>query len=210
MNIITRLRRFRWHWLERRKIKREIKEAVLRGNVNVIIGAGLTNYHGWIKTDYPFFDLLNMKHWNYFFSNYKADKFLAEHVFEHFYEEQIQFVLKMASRFMNKGGCIRIAVPDGFHPDKKYIDYVRPNGSGAGADDHKVLLNYKSLSDLLKRSGLEPTLIEYWDENGELKENDCKPENGYIKRTKKNINQSKTPDNYGFVYTSLVVDGMKK
>ncbi|WP_017731989.1 class I SAM-dependent methyltransferase [Nafulsella turpanensis] len=210
MDIITKLRRARWHFIERRKIKREVNAAALRGKIKVIVGAGSTGYSGWIKTDYPFFNLLNSRHWEYIFSNdKKVDNFLAEHVFEHFTESQIQFILKKAVEFMKKGGCFRIAVPDGFHPDKKYIDYVKPNGSGPGSDDHKVLLNYKCLSDILRNCGLEPRLVEYWNENGDFQGWESEDENGHIMRVMRNQNDSAKKDQRGFFYTSLVIDGIK-
>ncbi len=48
---------------------------------------------------------------------------------------------------------IRIAVPDGFHKDENYIRSVKPGGTGIGADDHKHLFNYKSLSTLFEKQG---------------------------------------------------------
>ena len=53
--------------------------------------------------------------------------------------------------FLRPGGRLRIAVPDGFHPEPGYIEYVRPGGTGIGADDHKVLYNYQSLRKLLEK-----------------------------------------------------------
>jgi len=209
MNPITRLRRHRWHLMERRAIKKNIVNASKKGKVKIIVGAGYTSYEGWIKTDFPFFDLLNPKHWKYFFSRNKVDNLLAEHVLEHLHPEQCEFVFEMASQNMKKGGCFRIAVPDGYHSDQKYIDYVKPGGNGPGADDHKILFNYQTLSKMVQRHGFEPNPVEYWKENGELISTNFNEGSGPIQRTRKNIEDKKI-NSLPFTYTSLVLDAIRK
>jgi predicted SAM-dependent methyltransferase len=101
---------------------------------------------------------------------------------------------------------LRIAVPDGFHPDPDYIEYVRPGGTGAGADDHKVLYNYKLLSEQLRRAGFEVTLLEYWDENGDFHFRPWSSRDGYISRSRDHDERNQ---NGTLAYTSLIVDAIK-
>jgi len=44
---------------------------------------------------------------------------------------------------------LRVAVPDGFHPNPGYIERVKPGGTGPGAGDHKILYTYRTLSAIL-------------------------------------------------------------
>jgi predicted SAM-dependent methyltransferase len=102
---------------------------------------------------------------------------------------------------------VRIAVPDGFHTDKAYIDHVRPGGTGPAADDHKQLFNYRSLCTIFEEVGYSSTLIEYWDENGVFR-SDYKngDEKGHIKRCL--LNHRKNIDGKPN-YTSLIIDFTK-
>ena len=72
-------------------------------------------------------------------------------------------------------------MPDGFHPDKKYINKVKPGGSGEGAEDHKHLFNYKILIEIFKETGYKAKIVEYWDEKGKF-HSSYDDNNGYIKR----------------------------
>jgi hypothetical protein len=63
----------------------------------------------------------------------------AEHVWEHLMPEQGATAARICHRFLRPGGYVRVAVPDGLHPDPKYVEWVRPGGSGLGAWDHTVL-----------------------------------------------------------------------
>ena len=101
---------------------------------------------------------------------------------------------------------MRIAVPDGFHPDPAYITHVKPGGTGPGADDHKILDTYKSLQDILIQAGYKVELLEYFDEFRVFHQNDWDPKEGYVRRSKK-INQRDIRDKLD--YSSLIVDAIK-
>ena len=64
---------------------------------------------------------------------------LAEHVFEHLDFQQGVIAINNCYEYLEVGGSIRIAVPDGNFPNEDYIKYVKPNGTGLGAMDHKIL-----------------------------------------------------------------------
>ena len=131
---------------------------------------------------------------------------MAEHVWEHLIIEDAKIGLENCYKYLKKGGRFRIAVPDGFHPDPDYINYVKPGGHGAGADDHKVLYNYKSFGKCLEESGFRVNLLEYFDEQGNFHYQEWDPEDGMIKRSKRFDKRNKDGK---LNYTSLIIDGIK-
>ncbi|MBP9122661.1 MAG: hypothetical protein KBF60_05910, partial [Ignavibacteriaceae bacterium] len=139
--------------------------------IRVIIGSGDTLYWGWFPTDIKTLDITNEKDLKFYFAKQKMDFILAEHVLEHLETADLELMALNIKKYSNKGANFRVAVPDGYHTDKSYIDHVRPGGTGPAADDHKHLLNYRSLSSFFEKYGYTSTLIEYWDENGVFKSN---------------------------------------
>lgn len=178
-----------------------------RKKLFVIVGSGGTKYKGWLSTDKDFIDITNRNIFLKLLKNKKMSKVLAEHVFEHLSQTDLKNALDNIYEFMEIGGILRVAVPDGFHKDKKYIDAVKPSGNGVGADDHKHLFTYQSLGNILKGIGFDINMIEYWDENKNFHSCYQNDENGVIQRAY--INDSR---NFAgmFNYTSLIVDAVKK
>lgn len=171
--------------------------------IKIVIGAGLTEFDGWIATDIPAFDILKHEHWAILFQPNTIYRMLAEHVFEHLTEAQFQDFLRVARSYLAKDGRIRIAIPDGNHPDPAYIERVRPNGTGEGAHDHKVLYTCDKITRLLDHEGYEYELVEYFDGGGQFHQIDWDNADGYIKRSAGNDHRNaKNP----LSYTSLIVD----
>lgn len=197
MVILNKLRRYRWIISGRWKIKKQIKNAVKRGNVKIIIGSGGTHYEGWIATDLPHFDILKKSDWEYFFGQYKIDNILAEHVLEHLTEKEVEYVLQFAYQYLNTDGRFRIAVPDSFHPDPTYIEMTKPPKDG-----HKVFWNYKTFSNLAIKIGLQITLLEYFDEKQIFQQQTFSNNDGYITRRK----QNNFMEGYRNDYSSLILD----
>jgi predicted SAM-dependent methyltransferase len=92
------------------------------------------------------------------------------------------------------------------HPDSAYIDYVRPGGTGVGADDHKILYTYKTMTQRLEKAGFRVKLLEYWDEGGKFHYIDWTDEGGRIKRSRRYDDRNKDGK---LGYTSLIVDAVK-
>ncbi|MBC7485905.1 MAG: hypothetical protein H7282_04055 [Cytophagaceae bacterium] len=161
---------------------------------------------GWIPSEWHFLNLLNEQEWLTYFKEDSISNILAEHVWEHLTPEDGKVAVRTCYRFLKKGGRLRIAVPDGFHPDPTYIDYVKVGGSGAGADDHKILYTYKIMTDILEQAGYKVQLLEYFDESGIFHHNAWEAKAGYIHRSIKNDkrNADGKPN-----YTSLIVDAVK-
>ena len=131
----------------------------------------------------------------------------AEHVWEHLNRDEIGVVNRFCYDDLNVGGVIRIAVPDGYHPDESYIDHVKPNGVGVGSDDHKILYTYDILKKELEDAGFVVELLEYWDENGEFHRKDWISEDGHVRRSADH--DSRNVDG-NLNYTSLIIDGIKR
>ncbi len=196
-----------------RKIKKIYQKLAIKlkiyfaKEINLILGAATSNYPQWIPSDIHILDIRSEKDFYRLLGNKKINKILAEHVFEHLEEEDLLIALKNIHKFLMPGGNFRIAVPDGFHIDPSYIEYVKPCGKGSGAEDHRLLFNYQMMSNLLVKSKFKVKLIEYWDESGKFNTTYQNDNLGYIIRCFINhrYNQDGNPN-----YTSLIVDAVKE
>jgi predicted SAM-dependent methyltransferase len=185
-----------------KRLKKQIKKRPLK----IVVGAGGIFEEGWVETDIHTLNLLEIKDWENLFKKKKIDIILAEHVWEHLTVSDGKLALSNCYKFLKNGGHIRIAVPDGFNPNPGYIDYVKPGGNGAGADDHKILYDYKLLKSCLEESGFRVNLLEYFDEEGKFHFNEWDTNEGMIRRSKRFDERNKN----GFLnYTSLIMDGVK-
>lgn len=172
----------------------------------LILGASNTCQTGWISTDVDLLDVTSWRDWERVFGRRRADALMAEHVWEHLNEDQTRAANANCFTFLTPGGYLRLAVPDGFHPDPKYIEYVRPGGTGAGATDHKIQYNYRLLTSRLEMVGFTVSLLEYWDEDGRFHFTDWSSDGGHITRSRR-FDERNVPGN--LAYTSLIVDATK-
>jgi predicted SAM-dependent methyltransferase len=172
----------------------------------IVIGSSGTRFDGWVSTDQEVLDLIDTKSWASFFEPNSLDAILAEHVWEHLHPHEAATAAMTCYTFLKPGGYLRVAVPDGFHPDRSYIDAVRPGGTGAGADDHKVLYTYASFRDLFVNSGFDVHLQEYFDERGQFHCSDWNPSEGMIQRSKR-FDPRNSPER--LAYTSIILDAIK-
>ena len=174
--------------------------------IKIIVGSGTTKYKGWFATDIHILDLTNENDFKKFFLTKKIDNIVAEHVLEHLSQNALELMLGNFVKYTSQRINIRIAVPDGFHSDSEYINKVKPGGVGEGAQDHKNLFNYKSLSELFSKHGFKVNIVEYWDETGQFHSNYKNNNNGYISRCL--INDERNVNNKP-IYTSLIIDFKK-
>lgn len=201
------LRKYRNH----AKLKHQ--QAIIRAGVKactrsqtplkVIIGAGDTRYDNWIATDIPAFHVLKREHWALLFQPASIHRLLAEHVFEHLTVAEMGQCLRLARPYMSPGGRIRLAVPDGNHPDENYREHVRPGGIGGGADDHKVLYTSETIANVLKECDYGFQLLEYYDASGEFHQEPWHAEDGFISRSAAHDDRNIDGN---LIYTSLIVD----
>jgi predicted SAM-dependent methyltransferase len=182
------------------------KNLIIRKAKNIILGAGNKNYLRWVSTDKNTLDILCRDNFKRYWKPSSRWIFLAEHVWEHLTIEESKIANANCFEFLQLGGRLRIAVPDGLHPDYLYINNVRPGGVGPGAEDHKVIYNYKLLRETLEEAGFKVDLLEYWDENGVFHFRKWDSEDGHICRSKRYDSRNK---NGALNYTSLIVDAIK-
>ncbi|MEO6038301.1 MAG: methyltransferase domain-containing protein [Saprospiraceae bacterium] len=186
---------------------RRLRRAARRPELKIVIGAGGFFPAGWTPTEVDFMNLLRPEDWQYYFQPDSIDAILAEHVWEHLTAADGLTALRFCRQYLKKGGYIRIAVPDGYNPDPAYQAQVRPGGTGAGADDHKLLYNHDSLAGQMENAGLKPKTLEYFDAQGHFQAEDWDPESGFVYRSRR-FDPRNTPDQIG--YTSLIMDGIKE
>jgi predicted SAM-dependent methyltransferase len=180
---------------------------VNRGALRIILGAGPVRARGWIATQYPEVDITDWQSLSRYFSAGRVGAILAEHVLEHLDHRSAVQAAKNCYRLLTFGGHIRVAVPDGFHPDIAYIEAVRPGGTGAGSDDHKVLYTYRSLSALFVDAGFTVQLLEWFDHSGQFNNISWNCDDGFIQRSLRFDPRNK---NSSPAYTSLILDAIKE
>nr|WP_131848291.1 SAM-dependent methyltransferase [Baia soyae] len=179
-------------------------------NIKVVIGAeGINNNPGWIHTDQHELSLLNRNDWIKRFSPNSIHTILAEHVWEHLtYEEGIQAAI-ICHEFLQPGGFIRCAVPDGHFPDPAYQQIVQVGGPGPPdhpAASHQIVYTHTTITAMFEAAGFDVTLLEYFDKNGQFQYHDWNEQDGFIYRSKR-FDHRNQDGNMGF--TSLIVDAGK-
>jgi len=178
----------------------------LKRATKVIIGAGGKSYDGWVSTDIQNLNITKRSDFEKYWNSDTIEAFLAEHVWEHLTEEEGKVAFNNCYDFLKTGGYLRLAVPDGYNPNPDYIKHVKPRGTGAAAEDHKILYNYHLLSDLLSQVGFKVDMLEYWDEKGQFHFNDWDILDGFIKRSKDHDERNSEGS---LNYSSLIVDAVK-
>jgi predicted SAM-dependent methyltransferase len=196
-----------------RELKREVEKRVAAGqDVNLIVGAGPGRHHiglkenhqeGWLLTDQSTLDALKARDWGSVFSKGTIRRIMAEHVVEHWTPEEFQHFLRIIAPFLAPNANLRVAVPDGFHPDPNYIADVQPGGSGPGSDDHEVLYTYQMMAKILADENWSFDVLEYFDEHGKFHKKQWDPADGFIQRSAHH--DQRNSDN-ALSYTSLIVD----
>jgi predicted SAM-dependent methyltransferase len=156
--------------------------------IKIIVGAAETHQNGWYSTNEQWLDITKTSDWQLVFKGKKnISHVVAEHVFKHLTYSECKKALTTINQVMIYGGRLRIAVPDGYHPDSDYIRHVGINGLGDDAKDHKQLLNVDLLIELLESAGFECYHLEGYKADGQLVENVFSFMDVFIRRTRTNI-----------------------
>lgn len=189
-----------------------ISRPVSRGEkIKIIVGAAETFQDGWYSTNEQWLDITDPADWRRVFDGRcLITHVVAEHVFEHLSFDECRKALANISSHMVDGGRLRIAVPDGYHPDQDYLSHVGIDGIGDDAADHKQLLNVDVLFQLFREAGFEARHLEGYDSEGNLVRNGYSTDDGSIQRSRDNASPD-SRNKWGFVDadTSLIVDGVK-
>ena len=192
-------------------LRRRVSEARLlfearRGHVNVVVGANGTRQPGWLQTEVEFLDLLRPEHFRRAFPKFAPRAILAEHVWEHLSLADGVLAAQHCHDFLVSGGHVRAAVPDGLHPDPRYIEWVRPGGSGPAAHEHRMLYTHRTFREVFERAGFAVTLLEYFDEEGRFQERAWDPSQGMIQRSLRFDHRNLDGKPH---FTSIVLDARK-
>ena len=195
------------NWHDRRSFAKSIARCVSSDRpIKIVIGSGGIFDEGWIPSDSNTLDLLKEEDWLRYFDKNQIHGLFAEHVWEHLTLAEAKIAVNLCYKYLASGGYLRIAVPDGLHSDQEYIRHVEPNGIGPGADDHKVLYDYISLSEILRSAGFDVELVEYFDESGAFHTSKWEDERGRVRRSLKYDSRNV----HGKLkYTSLIIDAIK-
>ena len=175
-------------------------------NPSIVIGASGISSTGWIATEQSWHDITSRQSWLIYFEPGNVKRILAEHVLEHLNPLEAVQATQNFYEFLEPGGYVRIAVPDGNHPSPEYIENVRPGGIGPGALDHKVLYTFAALNELFTNHGFIVKGLEYFSDSGTFISNNWKTEDGMIHRSYLNDGRNKggVPN-----YTSIIIDAFK-
>lgn len=152
----------------------------------IVIGASGVFEDGWIPTDAYQLDLVDRETWRRYLELASVDALLAEHVWEHLTLEEGRLGAQICYSYLRPGGYIRVAVPDGLHPDPEYREYIGIDGAaGGGIGGHKVVYTYKLLREVFEGAGFATRLLEYHDEAGQPHLSEWNPADGVIHRSSK-------------------------
>ena len=175
----------------------------------IVIGAGSKQPPGWLPTQIEFLNLLEPAQWESFFQPDSLQAMLAEHVWEHLTPEEGAQAARTCYRFLRPGGYLRVAVPDGLHPDPEYHEWVKVGGASPMqvANDHKVLYTHDTLRALFESAGFRVDLYEYFDEAGTFHFHDWDERAGKIWRSKR-FDRRNAGGTLRF--TSIVLDAVKE
>jgi predicted SAM-dependent methyltransferase len=207
-SIIRRVLRRTRAWCRRRSGSRRLRRrlAASPNQRRIVLGASGQYAPGWIPTEIEFLNLLRPGDWERFFQPDSIDAMLAEHVWEHLTPSEGLAAAKLCYRHLKPGGYLRVAVPDGFHPNPAYIEHVKVGGTGAGAGDHRVLYTYKTLGRLFEEAGYRVQLYEYFDERGHFHCEKWSADQGLISRSARFDERNRD----GLLnYTSVIIDAVK-
>ncbi|MBD3261315.1 MAG: hypothetical protein GF334_06455 [Candidatus Altiarchaeales archaeon] len=117
----------------------------------------------WVMSDKEYLNIIDRGDWERYYRPGVIDLILAEHVFEHLTKDQAHLAARNCYLFLKSKGSAIISVPDGNHPDERYIDAVKPGGTGHSAYDHKMLWTLQKLRAVFEYNGFRVNPIEYWD-----------------------------------------------
>ena len=188
-------------------LKRRVASQVRRRErVRIVIGANKKFQAGWIPTEVYTLNILNPQDWDRCYAEDSVDAMLAEHVWEHLTKEQGAEAARLCRTYLKPGGHLRVAVPDGYFPHPEYIEFVKPDGTGPSADDHKELYTYKTFREIFERAGFHVSLLEYFDEAGQFHYHEWDPNEGKVIRSQRFYDGHQFG---GISYRSLILDAVK-
>jgi predicted SAM-dependent methyltransferase len=191
--------------LRRQRLLKKIRQA---GSIRLNLGAGGTNYEGWISTEKELLDITKRSDFERYFNQKKISKILAEHVVEHIPVDEFICFLRFVKDYLEPMASIRIAVPDAYHPSEYVRELTMPGGFEQGANDHKYFYTIDQMSDIASLVSYKLEPIEYFDSKGYFHSHIRGWDNGYISRSSSEYTGRFTlsNDEYMKMYSSIPPD----
>ena len=175
--------------------------------IKLIIGSGGTSQKGWIPSGIETINVHDDDCWVKYFKPNSINAILGEHIWEHLTQREAELAAINCYKYLVPGGYLRIAVPDGFHPDPKYLEGCGPIGEN---EIHKVMYNYVTLKKHFEKANFKVTLLEFYDEEKKFHKTNWDPHKGLIHRSIRFRNKNKNVSCLGLKnYTSLIIDAKK-
>jgi predicted SAM-dependent methyltransferase len=171
--------------------------------LKIVLGAGPTEFRGWIQTDKELLDVTSPRDWGELFEPASIDSVLSEHMLEHLTESEARIALRECYRYLKPGGLLRIAVPDGYRRDPKYVAEVSPPNDG-----HKMLYNVDNLTAALRNAGFTTTPLEYFDAQEQFHASPWDEKDGLIQPSIR-FDTQKEFQRGDLFYTSVIIDARK-
>jgi predicted SAM-dependent methyltransferase len=187
----------------RRRVWNLRKQAVTAKPLKVMLGAGPVHLPGWLETDKELLDVTSPSDWSALFEPESIDSLLSEHMLEHLTEAEARIALTECYRYLKPRGLFRIAVPDGYRRDRRYVAEASPPNDG-----HQVLYNIDTLTALLQSAGFATTPLEYFDAQEQFHAVPWDEKEGLIRRSARFDTQQDFRRGNLF-YTSVIVDARK-
>jgi len=191
--------------LSRKRRRWNLRKQISTANpLRVVLGCGPTCFEGWFATDKEILDVRSPKDWSALFDPDSIDSLLSEHMLEHLTEDEGRVALSQCFRYLKRGGLFRIAVPDGYRRDPRYVAETSPPNDG-----HQVLYNVDTLSALLQSVGFSTTPLEYFDADEQFHAVPWDENEGLIQRSAR-FDTQKDFQRGDLFYTSVIIDARKR
>ncbi|WP_135228786.1 class I SAM-dependent methyltransferase [Deinococcus fonticola] len=178
--------------------------------MKVILGAGEQRWDGWFPTQQAELDLTRPASFAAYFGDSRADAILCEHVWEHLHRHEAVAAAKLVFDFLKPGGFLRVAVPDGHHPDPAYLALVAVHGPGPAAD-HQVLYTLDTFTAVFEQAGFTVRPLEWWDADHHFHHTDWNPEDAPVYRSSR-LDHRNAAWREGHAppgFTSLILNALK-
>lgn len=172
----------------------------------VVVGSGGLELPGWACTDRRQLDVTRPEHFARLWMPASRTHFFAEHVWEHLDPGAAAAGARNCRDFLRPGGRLRLAVPDGLHPDPAYRKWVDVGGVGPGSEDHRILHDVGSLTTLLEDAGFRVVPLEWWDGAGRFHRRAWDDDDGPVRRCPAKDAWRRPGIR---AYTSLIVDAFR-
>lgn len=202
LDIVRRVR----DCLRRQARRWTLRVQARRKPLKIVLGSSGVDVGDWLLTHFEQLNVVDEDDWKRYFQRDSIDAILAEHVWEHLTADEARTAARHCFSFLRRGGRLRIAVPDGLHPDPAYIDAVKPMGSAEGSEDHKVLYTCDSLKSLFESAGFTTRVLECFDVQGNFNSEEWDPRDGMIRRSARFDLRNRDGR---LQYTSIIIDAFK-